>query len=138
MYNYLPVARALARAGAAVIVLDRTIQWEPLDEEANRDPSGKACAATWLLENAHLDSNRLMEAGPGNSLHCSDFAPGQCFFPQSVLNFGLTSPADYYNTEYGMMTLEGRVKLAKWVGRHLQLSQIMPEWLTLVIAEDSK
>ena len=48
--DLLPFAWALASAGAASIVLDRAIEWEPLNDEANRTPSVMRCATQWYIQ----------------------------------------------------------------------------------------
>ena len=60
-WAFLPFAFAMARAGAASIVLDRAIQWEPYDEAANRDASVMDCASRWFLRKRPRTSR-----APGN------------------------------------------------------------------------
>src|SRR5262249_52989616 len=44
-----PMAIKLAEHGATVLVLDRTVMWEPRDGNAIRDPHLPDCGSQWLL-----------------------------------------------------------------------------------------
>jgi hypothetical protein len=123
-----PVMRALARAGAATIVLDRTIQWDPLDDAANRDESVYSCAVDWLVQHAKLAPGRLMQAGPPQPGRVWVTRDGIGWPNGSVLNFGTTNAADNLNTEM-LITREGQIRQAAWVTTVLHLRPIDPAWL---------
>jgi len=124
-----PFANALARGGIASIMLDRTITWKPLNDEANRDVSVGSCAAVWLLDNALLDKGRLMNGGLLMFNACAPKAlNGNRWCVKAIVNFGYTTNAEYRNTE-SMRTLTGQIRLARFVTRHFKLPEIKPEWL---------
>jgi len=125
-------AQALARAGAASIVLDGTIEWETPNDNQKRDPHLMACAGQWLLLNARLDPMRLAVAGPsdwggGKTPWCQ---PGEspCWHPNGWLNFGQTTPAEFTNTE-SMLTAAGQLRVARFAERTLHLREVQREWL---------
>jgi len=97
-------AEGLARAGAASIVLDGTIEWETENDQQKSDPHLMACAGQWLLLNAHLDRRRLGVAGPqtgwgGGYTPVCQAGESPCFHPTVWLNFGQTTPAEFTNTD---------------------------------------
>jgi hypothetical protein len=59
-----PFARALARAGAASIMLDDTIDWHTPNDDFKRPWAEFNCAAKWLMATASLDPERLAIGGP--------------------------------------------------------------------------
>lgn len=126
-------AFALARAGAASIILDGTIDWRIPNDASGRPPHLMACAGQWLLLHVKLDRHRLAHAGPtrhwggGDTPFC---VPGEvpCWPSGPWLNFGQTSPAEFRNTE-GMLTHEGRVSMARFAQDTLHLKEVNPEWL---------
>jgi len=124
----LPFAWALARAGAVSIVLDRAIEWEPLNDEANRTPSVMRCATQWLLSNVNLDKERLATAGPDLWRKGVDCAMTNSWCSHLWLNFGLTTGAESRNTE-AMTTRAGQLQIARFAQRELGLSEVRPEWL---------
>jgi len=52
-----PLALTLARAGAVVIVPERTMTWPPKDQRTNREGTVPICAARWLTENTKLQND---------------------------------------------------------------------------------
>jgi hypothetical protein len=52
--DLLRFALTLARAGAAVIVPDRTLNWPPGTERTNREGAVVACAAHWMIDNVKV------------------------------------------------------------------------------------
>jgi len=52
--NLTSFAWALAKAGVAAIVIDRTIQWQSPINESVPDPHLLACAGRWLVIHARL------------------------------------------------------------------------------------
>jgi hypothetical protein len=123
--DLLRFAWALARSGAAVIVLNGTLEW---------DPHLMACAGQWLLLNTRLDRHRLLVAGTrgrwggGDTPLCM---PGEkpCFVAKGGIGFGETrGVVESANTDR-MLTVEGRLEMAQWAQEHLKLRQIKPEWL---------
>ena len=59
-----PIAAKLAKDGAMVLVLDRTVMWEPRDELANRDPHLPDCASRWLFSRQDVDVLHGTYVGP--------------------------------------------------------------------------
>lgn len=126
-------ALALARAGAASIVLDGTIDWRIPNDNSGRSPHLMACAGQWLLLHAKLDRQRLARAGPtrhwggGDTPFC---LPGEvpCWHGGAWLNFGQTSTAEFYNTEQ-MLTPAGQLSMARFAQHVLRLKEVKPEWL---------
>lgn len=126
-------AWALARAGAASIILDGTIDWRVPNDDSARAPHLMSCAGQWLLLHAKLDRHRLAYAGPlglwggGDTPFC---LPGEvpCWSGGPWLNFGQTSPVEFGNTER-MLTREGQLFMAHFAQRTLQLKKIDPKWL---------
>ena len=125
-------ALALARAGAASIILDGTIEWLTPNDESWRSPHEMACAGQWLLLNAKLDRERLAVVGThgnwggGNTPICM---PGErpCFDGHTVISFGQASSAEAHGTDL-MLTLEGRLKMARFAQKHLRLAELKPAW----------
>jgi hypothetical protein len=125
-------ARGLALAGAASIVLDGTIEWETPNDNSKQPYHLMACASHWLLENVDVDRQRLAQAGPGawvgtGGYYCVEAEPLPCYHSQAILNFGETSNAEFRNTER-MLTRAGRLEMAQWTQRELNLKEINPEW----------
>jgi hypothetical protein len=133
-------AWALARAGAASIVLDGVLDWQVPNDNSARDPHLMACAGQWLLLHARLDPQRLAVAGPaggwggGETPFCLT-GESPCWKPRARLNFGQTSPAEFQNTE-AMLTAQGQVELARAVQRWLELAEIKAEWLGVAARGD--
>ena len=133
--DLLRFAWALARAGAAVIVLHGTLEWDPPNNESVRDPHLMACAGQSLMLNTTLDRHRLLLAGTNGGWGGGDtplcmVREQPCFAPTSEIGFGETwGVAESANTDK-MLTIEGQLQIARWARKHLQLSEIKPEWLT--------
>jgi len=132
--DLLRFAMALARAGAASIVLDGTIEWQQPNDNAKRPPHVMACAGQWLLLNERLDTKRLAVAGAigdwggGDTPLC---LPGErpCWAGIVIwLNFGQTWQYDWSNTD-AMLTLKGQLRMARFAQQHLHLAEVKPEWL---------
>lgn len=138
-------ALALARAGAASIVLDGTIEWlNPNDDFKKPEPRTLACAGQWLLSNVKLDRKKLAVAGTlngwgsGYTAQCrieADWGK-PCFLTHAILNFGTTWHVDWDNTD-SMLTLEGQLEMAQFAQRHLGLSKLKPEWLAETPADET-
>jgi hypothetical protein len=63
--DLLPLAKDLAREGAAVIVVDGTMLWPPPDQNTNRERGDFAIAAlSWMLKHTNVDPGRVAYAGP--------------------------------------------------------------------------
>jgi hypothetical protein len=63
--DLLPLARDLARDGAAVIVVDGTMLWPPPDQNTNRERGDFAIAAlSWMLKHTNIDPRRVAYLGP--------------------------------------------------------------------------
>jgi hypothetical protein len=52
--SLLPLAMALARAGSAVIIPERTLSWLPQNESMNREGGVVLCAAHWIVEHTKV------------------------------------------------------------------------------------
>lgn len=62
--NLLRFAWALARAGAASIVLDGVIDWQSgPNDNSIRPPGFQFCAGQWLLQHVNIDLTRAADAG---------------------------------------------------------------------------
>jgi hypothetical protein len=61
--DLLPFARALARAGAASIMIDGTIDWRTPNDDSKRPWQEVSCAAQWLMANANVDGQGLAFGG---------------------------------------------------------------------------
>ena len=55
--DMIPLALTLARAGATVIVPERTMVWPPKDEWTNREGAVVICATRWLTQNAKVPND---------------------------------------------------------------------------------
>lgn len=60
----LPVAIQLAKAGATVILLERSFVWEPQSVPTDRDPQLLDCASGWFLSQKDLDVLHTTYVGP--------------------------------------------------------------------------
>jgi hypothetical protein len=135
--DLLRFAWALARAGAASIVLDGAIDWQSPNDESIRPPEFQFCAGQWLLEHVNLDLTRAADAGNhkvgwiDNDLsHCGlETGKARCWPGGLWLDFGQTGQAESRNTD-DMLTLEGQLRMAHFAQRHLKLKEVNPEWLT--------
>ena len=131
--DLLRFALALARADAASIILDGTIEWQTPNDESKRPAHVMACAGQWLLQHASLDRHRLAVAGTtadwggGDTPFCLA-GERPCWSPGAWLNFGQASPAEWGNTN-AMLTIEGQLHMARFAQQHLQLAEVKPEWL---------
>jgi hypothetical protein len=131
--DLLRFAYALARAGAAAIVLDGTMAWDQPNNTNQRSPHLLACAGQWLLLHASIDRHRLAEAGylgqwgGGETPACM---PGEvpCWNGIVYLNFGESPYSESSNTKR-MLTRAGQLDFAEFASRHLGLAAIQPQWL---------
>jgi len=124
-------ARGLALAGATSIILDGTIEWETPNNDSKQAYHLTACAGNWLLQNVDLDRQRLAHAGPGawvgsGGYYCLE-GESPCYHVRAGLLFGLTPEGEFRNTE-AMLTSQGRLQMARWMQRELDLKEINPEW----------
>lgn len=136
--DLLRFAWALARAGAASIVLDGAINWQSgPNDDSIRPPEFQFCAAQWLLQHLSLDLTRTSDAG-NQQLGWVDNDVSRCGVERSVrarcwpggvwLDFGQTGEAARNTDE--MLTLNGQMAMAYGVQKHLKLKQVKREWLT--------
>jgi hypothetical protein len=125
-------AWGLALAGAASIVLDGTIEWQTPNDDSKQPYHLVACAEHWLLQNGNVDTERLAQAGPGAWVGSGGYyclvGESPCYHSQAILTFGETSDTEFRNTER-MLTPKGRLEMARWMQRHLDLKEINPVWL---------
>lgn len=137
-------AWALARAGAASIVLDGVINWQSgPNDDSIRTPEFQFCAGQWLLQNLSVDLTRTADAGnqklgwvDNDVSRCGvehypleRFAKARCWPGGYWLDFGQIGDAESQNTDE-MLTLKGQIAMAQGVQKHLKLKEIKPEWLT--------
>ena len=129
--DLLRFARGLALAGAASIILDGTIEWETPNDNSKQPYHLIACASHWLLENVDVDRQRLAQAGPGAWVGTGGYfcleGESPCYGGRAILNFGETTNSEFRNTEK-MLTRAGRLEMAQWTQRELNLKEINPEW----------
>jgi len=123
-------ALALARAGAASIVLDGAIEWQTPNDNAKRPAHVMACAGQWLLLNASLDPLRLAIAGTtpwggGDTPLCLP-AERPCWTPKAVMGYGQASPVEWTNTD-ALLTLKGQLRIARFAQQQLHLAELKPE-----------
>jgi hypothetical protein len=129
--DLLRFARGLALAGAVSIVLDGTIEWETPNDDSKQPYHLVACAEHWLLQNGNVDTDRLAQAGPGAWVGTGGYfcleGESPCYGGRALLNFGETTNSEFRNTER-MLTPKGRLEMAQWMQRQLDLKEINPVW----------
>lgn len=121
-------AWALARAGAAAIVIDGAVEWQTPNDESIRDPHLLACAGQWLLLHAKVDRNRRAFAGAMGAWAICQTGESPCWQPRWIIPFGEASRTEWLNTD-AMLTAEGRLRIARHTQRHLKLREVLSEWL---------
>lgn len=135
--DLLRFAWALARAGAASIVLDGVIDWQSPNDESIRPPEFQFCAGLWLLQHVNLDPTRTADAGNhkvgwiDNDVSPCGLESGKarCWPGGMWLDFGQIGQAESRNTDL-MLTLEGQLWMARFAQKYLKLQEVKPEWLT--------
>lgn len=137
--DLLRFAWAMARAGAASIVLDGVINWQSgSNDDSIRPPEFQFCAGQWLLQNLSLDLTRTADAGTqklgwidNDVSRCGVERSGRarCWPSGMWLDFGQTGDAPSRNTD-AMLTLKGQILMAQVAQKRLKLKEIKPEWLT--------
>jgi hypothetical protein len=122
-WDLLTFAWALARAGAASIVLDGTLEWQVPNDNSGPAQALIACAGEWLLLNASLDKQRLAAAVPDRlwnwdrSSIC-EAVESPCWFPRGGITLGSAR-----------MNSASQLRAARFLQRLLQLKEMQPEWL---------
>jgi hypothetical protein len=132
--DLLPYAFGLARAGAASIVLDKTIQWRPYDEAENEDHSVMNCASQWLVENVKFNGHFETMGNYGGywqGLHsrCTGLPCG------GAVGIGWMKSAEQINTE-DLLSEKNYLRPAQWLARDLKLA-LNPEWFHLELRQDT-
>ena len=134
--NLLRFALALARAGAASIVLDGTIQWQTPNDESKRAAHVLACAGQWMMLNFKMDrhlrafAGTTLNWGGGDTPLCLE-GERPCWTPdQGWLGFGQASPAEQGNTN-AMLTRNGQLNLARFLQKQLKLGKLKSEWFAV-------
>jgi hypothetical protein len=137
--DLLRFAWALARAGAASIVLDGVIDWQSgPNDDSIRPPEFQFCAGQWLLQHVNIDLTRAADAGnhkvgwiDNDVSPCGIERSGQarCWPGGYWLDFGQIGQAESRNTD-GMLTLKGQMFMAEAAQKYLKLKEVQPEWLT--------
>jgi hypothetical protein len=130
--DLLPFARALARSGAASIMIDGTIDWRTPNDDSKRPWQEVSCAARWLMANANMDGQRLAFGGPmteGGDPFCPELGAqacsGQAWF---YFNFGSTSVPHGVSLTELMKTPQGQLRLTELPGG-FGLKPVPLEWL---------
>jgi hypothetical protein len=129
-------ALALARAGAASIVLDGTIDWRFPSDKFIRPPEFRFCAGQWLMQHVNLDLTRAADAGnqklgwiENDVSECAFEPEGPRCWPGGLwLDFGQLGQAESRNTDL-MLTPQGQLRMAQFAQKYLKLKEINPEWL---------
>jgi hypothetical protein len=137
--DLLRFAWALARAGAASIVLDGAIDWQSPNDESIRPPEFQFCAGQWLLQHVNIDLTRAADAGnhmvgwiDNDVSPCGvevESGRAPCWPGGFWLDFGQIGDAESRNTDE-MLTLKGQMFMARAAQKRLKLKEVQPEWLT--------
>lgn len=137
--DLLRFAWAMARAGAASIVLDGVINWQSgPNDDSIRSPEFQFCAAQWLFQNLSLDLARTADAGNQklgwidndvNRCGVERSGKARCWPSNYWLDFGQIGDAESRNTDE-MLTLKGQMSMAQGLQKHLKLKELKLEWLT--------
>ncbi|MGC1451700.1 MAG: hypothetical protein WA830_16835 [Candidatus Sulfotelmatobacter sp.] len=136
--DLLSFAWALARAGAASIILDGAIEWQSPNDDSIRPREFQFCAGQWLFRHVNLDIHRLADAGnfrtgwiPDGLSHGGIEPSGKarCWPGGFGMGFGQTTPVESHNTDL-MLTLQGQLWMARCTQKQLGLKEINPEWLS--------
>ncbi len=127
--DLLPFARAMARAGAASIMIDGTVDWRTPNDDSKRPWQEVRCAAQWLTANANLDGQRLAFGGPiteNQEPFCGpETCLGQAWF---YFNFGSTTVQHGISITELMKTPQGLLRLTELPGG-FHLKPVKLEWL---------
>ena len=128
--DLLAFAHALARAGAASIMLDGTIEWQTPNDDYKRQWPEFDCAGQWFMANANLDPKRLAIGGPidlkgGPPCESVNSEPCQ---PWIWVNYGWNEAKSIRATEH-MKTLQGQLELASLVTESFHLNAVQLSWL---------
>ena len=126
-----PFARALARAGAASIMLDGTIDWHAPNDDFKRPWVEFNCAAKWLMATANLDPERLAIGGPIQFGHELPFCPSETERKCDTgiyVNYGWNEPMEVRTTEW-MKTPQGQLKMTPLVTGSFHLKDVQLSWL---------
>lgn len=136
--DLLRFAWALARAGAASIVLDGVIDWQSPNDDSIRPPEFQFCAGQWLFHHVRIDPTRAVDAG-NHKLGWIDIDVTNCGLELSgearcwpggmSMGFGQIGQAESHNTDL-MLTLEGQLWMARFAQKQLKLKEVKAEWLT--------
>jgi hypothetical protein len=122
--NLLPLGTALAKSGAAVLILRRTVHWIPLQDDVNRSGVLMDCVGDWIIAKFNVDKSHFTYFGPANSTESQPLLYG----PHVVwVPFAQIPNSEY--TEH-LLTVKGQKRTADWITRHMGLPKVKPEWLT--------
>ncbi len=127
-----PFARALARAGAASIMLDGTIDWHTPNDDFKRPWAEFNCAAKWLMANVNLDPERLAVGGPIKFGHELPFCPSESertCDPWIYVNYGFDDPMAVRATKL-MKTPQSQLEMTHLVTYHFHLKDVEVAWLS--------
>jgi hypothetical protein len=125
-------AQALARAGAASIVLGGTLALPTSENNTERTHRFVGCAAEWLAQNAKIDGERVAAIAPetfwkgwsSGDTFCSSM--GQ---PCWTLRGGVGFP----QLDLGRLVTDDVRDSADFLHKLLNLNEIKPEWLANIV-----
>jgi hypothetical protein len=126
-----PFARALARAGAASIMIDGSIDWHTPNDDFKRPWTEFNCAAQWLMANANLDPERLAIGGPikfGQELPFCPSETERTCDPWIYVNYGFDDPRAVRATEL-MKTPQSQLHITSLVTGSFRLKDVQLAWL---------
>ena len=128
--DLLLFARALARAGSAVVMLHGSIDSETTVANTKIQADDVACAAFWLMANANLDPDRLAFGGPMHfpmaASFCPDLNKGPCWQPAFVAYWETSHEQNYTRL---MKTPEGQLWHIHNMPPEFGLKDVPLEWL---------
>lgn len=130
--DLLQFARALARGGSAVIMLDNAIDWQTTLDNTKIKAKDVACAAHWLLSNVKLDPERLSVGGPMKEFvnHVTPFCPDAGKQPCSQVSFYVYWEVSHEDNYIKLMkTREGQLKMIRNIPEQFGLKDIKLDWL---------
>jgi hypothetical protein len=130
--NLVPFAHALARAGAASIMIDGIIDWHTPNDDFKRPWKEYNCAAHWLMANANLDRERLAIGGPIKfEDEPSPFCPSQSKAPCQpwvYVNYGFDDPMAVRATKL-MKIPQDQLHMTALVTNNFHLNEVQLAWL---------
>jgi hypothetical protein len=137
--DLLPMALTLARAGAAIIVPNRSLEWPPNDSSTNREGAVVECAAHWIVKNTKVPNAGMpitnREGGVTHWVYgyvgprvCKSTASPDCELSNPLLTDGYHSATipvgEPENGSTKSILSDGGLRAAQSLQRHLGLRRI--------------